>query len=296
MTGRIPGRPDLVGTVPRQLETTRTRVLRTEEAATTDAQRIAQANAVRVNETIGRVNRIIGTPFGEGETLTQPEGNGERTELLTLAKGANVIRHTLGRPAQGFAIVDLRADRTRALGAFYSTKSQAAGAINTATPVTWNQTTFTDGVTCNTGAGDSKVYVTDPGVYDFQFSIQADRVAGAADAYLYLWAAVNGTDVPWSASRVRIKGNNAEQVPAWDFMLDLAAGDYFQLMWATDDLDLELTAYAATAFCPDTPSAILTVTGPVGPILTHVERTRSEDERTIRIDSSTPCSAKIWVW
>lgn len=296
MTGRIPGRPDLVGTVPRQLETTRTRVLRTEEAATTDAQRIAQANAVRVNEAIGRVNRLAGTPFGEGQTLTQPSGNGERTELLTLEKGANVIAHTLGRPAQGFAVVDLRAARSSALGAFYSDKSQAAPAPDTATAVTWNQSTFGSGVTCNIAAPDSKVYVEDPGVYDFQFSVQADRVAGSGDALLHIWAAVNGTAVPWSASRVRIKGNDAEQVPAWDFMLDLAAGDYFELMWAVDTVDLELVAYAATAFGPATPSAILTVTGPVGPVLTHTERTRSEDERTIRIDSSTPCSAKIWVW
>lgn len=296
MTGRIPTRPDLVGTRPTQLQTTRTRVLRTEDAATTDAQRIAQANAVRTNEAIGRVNRIITTPFGEGELLTQPVGNGERTELVTLEAGANVITHNLGRPAQGFALVDLRAPRARALGAFYSTKSQAAGAIDTATAVTWNQQDIADGVTCDTTIPDSKVYVEAPGVYDFQFSIQADRVAGAADALLYVWCAVNGSAVPWTSSRVRIKGNDAEQVPAWDFMLDLNAGDYWELMWAVDDLDLELTAYAATAFSPDTPSAILTVTGPTGPIVTHVERNRSDDERSIRLDSSTPCTAKIWVW
>lgn len=293
MTRRIPGRPDLVGTVPAQLQTTRPRVLQAEDTAATDAQRVTQSIAQRTNLAIGRVNRILQTPFGEGETLTQPVGNGQRTELLTLTPGANVIPHTLGRPAQGFVIVDLHGAPTRKLGAFYSNQTQPADGKEVPTPVYWDATTLSEGVSC--AAGDYRVIVDAPGVYDFQFSLQADKLTGGK-ALLYVWCRISGVDVPWSASRIAIQGNDDEQVPAWDFMLDMQAGQSFELMWTTDDLDLELTAYAATAFCPATPSAILTVSGPVGPIITHVDRSRSLDEQSIRLDASIPCSAKIWVW
>lgn len=293
MITRIPNRPDLVGVVPGQLQTNRTRVLRTEEAATTDAQRVAQSNATRTNEAITYLNRVRETPFGEGETLTQPVGNGQRTELLTLTPGANVIPHTLGRPAQGFAVVDIRAARSRYLGSWYSDKTQPPAGKEVATPVYWDVPSFEDGVTC--APGDYRVIVDATGVYDFQFSLQADKLTGGK-ALLYVWCKVSGTDVPWTASRLAIQGNDDEQVPAWNFQLQMQAGQSFELYWATDDTNLELTAYASTPFCPATPSAILTASGPAGPILTHVERSRSEDERSIRLDASTPCEAKIWVW
>jgi hypothetical protein len=70
---------------------------------------------------------------------------------------------------------------------------------------------------------------------------------------------VNGTDVPNSASQVRLQGNNAEVVAAWNFLLDLNANDYFELMWASDDLDIIMLAAAATGFHPSIPSVILTV-------------------------------------
>ena len=293
MVYRIPGRPELVGVVPGQLQTTRPRVLRTEEAATTDAQRVSQANALRTNDAIGRVNQILTTPFGEGETLTRPDGTGGRTELLTLSPGANVFAHTLGRPAKGFAIVDLRAGRSRYVGAWYSDVTQAAAVKDTATPVYWHHSFFEDGITC--APGDYRVVVGATGVYDFQFSLQADKLTGGK-AVLFVWCRVSGVDVPWSASRLAIQNNDDEQVPAWNFQLEMVAGDSFELYWATDDVAIELTAYAPTAFCPATTSALLTASGPVGPILTHVERTRGQDERSIQIDASTPCEAKIWVW
>lgn len=293
MTRRIPGRPDLVGTVPAQLQTTRPRVLQAEDTAATDAQRVTQSIAQRTNLAIGRVNRILQTPFGEGEMLTEPVGNGQRTELLTLGVGANVIPHTLGRPAQGFAIVDLHGAPTRYVGAWYSDVTQAPAGKEVPTPVYWSTPSFEHGVTC--APGDYRVIVDATGVYDFQFSLQADKLTGGK-ALLYVWCRISGTDVPWTASRLAIQGNDDEQVPAWNFQLQMQAGQSFELYWATDDTDLELTAYASTPFCPATPSAILTASGPVGPILTHVERSRSEDERSIRLDASTPCEAKIWVW
>jgi hypothetical protein len=85
-------------------------VLRTEDAATTDAQRQQFVTTARVNATTTAVNTIRATPFGtDGQMLTQPDGRGDRTQALTLVAGNNVIEHTLRRPALGFVVADLQA-------------------------------------------------------------------------------------------------------------------------------------------------------------------------------------------
>jgi hypothetical protein len=100
--------------------------------------------------------------------------------------------------------------------------------------------------------------VSDAGIYDFQFSLQVDATSGG-DKDLYVWPRVNGTDVPVSASYFRIKGNDAEVVPSWNFLLQMNANDYFELMWAVGDVDVQLLAVAASPPIPAIPSVILTV-------------------------------------
>ena len=90
------------------LKPAQTRVLSTLEAATEDAQRFAQSATVLANKTSAAVNALNGSPFGaSGQMLTKPGAAGARTTDLALTLGSNVIGHTLGRPPNGFAIVDL---------------------------------------------------------------------------------------------------------------------------------------------------------------------------------------------
>ena len=71
---------------------------------------------------------------------------------------------------------------------------------------------------------------------------------------------VNGVDVAYSASEVAVQGTVAETIAAWNFVLPMQAGDYFQLMWSVDDTNIQLKAVAAAAPVPAIPSVILTVT------------------------------------
>ena len=142
-------------------------------------------------------------------------------------------------------------------GAFHDMTDQTASATDTATAVTFDTTDISFGV--RIGSPTSRVVVDNPGVYDFQFSLQIDKTSGGA-GLLWIWADINGTAVPESMSRARIKDNDDEEVMAWNFLLSMKAGDYFRLMWAVDSTDIILDAFAATAFGPATPSAILTVT------------------------------------
>lgn len=104
----------------------------------------------------------------------------------------------------------------------------------------------------------SRVEVDALGVYNFQFSAQCDNTSGG-DHLIYIWIRKNGTDVPETASKIRLKGSAGEQVAAWNWLVNLAANDYIELMWSADDLNVQLLAAAASAPVPAIPSVILTV-------------------------------------
>jgi hypothetical protein len=57
-----------------------------------------------------------------------------------------------------------------------------------------------------------------------------------------------------------VQGTVAENIAAWNFVLSMQAGDYFELMWSVDDTNVQIKAVAAAAPVPAIPSAILTVT------------------------------------
>jgi hypothetical protein len=142
-------------------------------------------------------------------------------------------------------------------GTFYDTTTQTAAAINTAYAVTFNSTDLSFGVRIGTPA--SRIYVDSEGIYNFQFSMQLDKVSGGVGLF-YLWARINGVDQANSATQIRIQGNNAESVAAWNFVYKMTAGDYFELMWSVDTVDIEIKAFTAAPPVPDIPSVILSVT------------------------------------
>jgi len=147
--------------------------------------------------------------------------------------------------------------RRKRYGAFHSTQTQTAAAINTAYPMTLNATDLSFGV--YTGTPNSRIYIDTEGIYNFQFSAQLDKISGGV-GLVFIWVRVNGIDIPDSATQIRIQGNNAETVAAWNFVLQLNAGDYFELTWSTDDTSCQILASAASAPVPAIPSVILTVT------------------------------------
>jgi hypothetical protein len=96
-------------------------------------------------------------------------------------------------------------------------------------------------------------------IYNIQFSAQLINTAGGAHN-AWIWLRKNGTDIPNSATVLRIEGNNTEAVAAWNFLLSMNAGDYFELKWEVSDVSVSLHADPATAVHPAIPSIILTVT------------------------------------
>ena len=147
--------------------------------------------------------------------------------------------------------------RTPRYGSFYDTTDQVAALINTAYGMTYNTTSLSQGVYI--GSPTSRVYVDTANIYNIQFSAEFINTSGGT-ANAWIWLRKNGTDVPDSASTIRVQGNNTELVAAWNFLLQMNAGDYFEIMWEVSDVALSLHADPATAVHPAIPSIILTVT------------------------------------
>lgn len=147
----------------------------------------------------------------------------------------------------------------KAYGTFYDVNTQNAAAINTAYTVSLSNTDLSFGVFLS----GTQITVDQAGVYDFQHSIQIDKTTGGKGLF-YLWYRKNGTDVAESATRIRIEGNNSENVAAWNYVFKLKAGDYIEYRWAVDDTAVEIKRFAAAAPVPAIPSVIVTVTNNIG--------------------------------
>lgn len=201
------------------------------------------------NKAVNALQSLEG--IAKDAAINAESAEAKATTALALLKD---IQQSVARLELAPPIPEVR--RTR-YGTFYDTTTQTAAAINTAYPITFNSTDLSLGV--YRGATTSRIYVDTVGIYNFQFSIQLDKTAGGI-GLIFIWARVNGVDVPNSATQIRIQGNNAEIVAAWNFVLSLNAGDYFELVWSTDDITCQMSSSAAAAPVPAIPSVILTVT------------------------------------
>lgn len=148
-------------------------------------------------------------------------------------------------------------------GSFYDTTTQAIDTINTPKAMMFNEIVpGINGVSAN-GVGvvsNSHVTVSTTGTYNIQFSAQLAKTDPGNDT-MDIWLRVDGNDVDWTNTSVTIPSSQ-RQVAAWNFILDLAAGQYFQLMYSSSDINSKiLAAPSQTApIRPGTPSIILTVT------------------------------------
>jgi hypothetical protein len=103
------------------------------------------------------------------------------------------------------------------------------------------------------------VYVDRVGTYNFQFSAQLNKTSGGT-GNVFMWYRVNGADIANSATIVTLAGSSSAVVAAWNFVVELNAGDYFELVWSTSNTACQIRASAASAPVPAIPSVILTVT------------------------------------
>ena len=155
-----------------------------------------------------------------------------------------------------FYNVYVSVENGRRYGSYYDTTTQTNPVADTVNLFTYNSVVSEFQVT--RGTPPSKIYVNNTGVYNFQFSAQLDKAGGSASA-VYIWPRINGVNIPDSATKIVIDGPNNEIVPAWNFVLVMQAGDYFELAWQSPDINVIVPYEVPTGNIPGIPSIILTV-------------------------------------
>jgi hypothetical protein len=149
-------------------------------------------------------------------------------------------------------------------GAFEDVTTQSAVLANTDYPVKFNTVNLSNGVSVvNDGSGNpTRVTLANTGIYNIQFSLQLEKTGGAGNMIVDIWVRKNGVDIPSTTGKVVLTGGVSASpvIAAWNYVLDLAAGDYVQLMWATSNTNVVIIAVPATPPHPSIPSSILTVT------------------------------------
>jgi hypothetical protein len=143
-------------------------------------------------------------------------------------------------------------------GEFINTLSQSLGAVNVAQPMTFNTTGITNNFSLVSG---SQITAAVAGVYNLQFSAQLLVTTGGGGT-AEIWLSVDGTDVPNSNTQFAVKNTNEAEFAALNYLVQLNAGQYVELMWSADDIHLQLAALPGVAG-PAVPSIIATIV-PVG--------------------------------
>ena len=179
----------------------------------------------------------------------------EASNALAIAQAARRALSALPDPATAPPVAPAK---RVGVGTFASLVTQIALLPNVDYPIDLDVVDIERGI-WRDPVNTSRVYVADAGIFNFQFSAQLDNTSGGAHR-IWLWPRISGVDVPDSASQVRIQGNNAELVAAWNWVLRLAPGEYFELVYAVSDVDLQIVTFPAAGVVPAIPSVILTVT------------------------------------
>lgn len=182
----------------------------------------------------------------------------------SLIIGAEIVTYT-GKTATSFTGCTRGAagssNKSHAVGAAVNGAQSAAA--NTSTLLQLNTTTASNGVTLNTST--SEVSVAVGGQYNFAFSAQLNN-STAGQSLLVIWFAVNGVDVPASASWATIASRENDTTPASVIMsanifLSLSASDKVTMKWLTKDGHGAIVTYPASVSpaYPAAPAVILTV-------------------------------------
>lgn len=142
-------------------------------------------------------------------------------------------------------------------GLFFDTVDQTFALANTAYPVVFNQTYLNNAVALVPGS-TSRIGVSIPGVYNFQFTAQL-LSSNSSSKTVYVWISRNNVDIGFSTRAVTLAANNEYAELSWAFSIDLDRDEYVELRVSATDTNIELHADPATAPHPGIPSSVLSV-------------------------------------
>lgn len=142
-------------------------------------------------------------------------------------------------------------------GEFSAASNIVAADANTAYSIAFTTSSGNGGIAIN-GSDNTKIELTEAGVYSISGHLQLKSSSGSAKT-LYYWVAVNGTNLDHS-ERATVSANGQYQVLSVSDQIQVAAGAHVQVKWATSNVNLLLSGDASTAFAPKSEPIHLSVT------------------------------------
>ena len=142
-------------------------------------------------------------------------------------------------------------------GSFYDTTIQDNTDPTKAYAMKLNTTDSANGVSIE---NLTQIKVANTGVYNIQFSAQL--VNTSLDASTFdIWLSKNGNPVSNTNTTVSLEKKQSRYVAAWNFMVQLNANEYVELMWYSPQTNSEIkyVAEQSNPARPAIPSLILTV-------------------------------------
>ncbi len=196
------------------------------------------------------------------------DGKTNNTGRITLAT-SNAVTTTLYDERIGydslifFVPISAAAEADSApYGAFQDSTDQTAANTTTAYAVTFNTTDYSNGIYIS---DSSKLNVRNYGIYNIQFSFQFKNTSNDGQD-VDIWFRKNGTDVAGSNSKFYLPprkstGDPSHLIAAMNYVLEMNANDYVQVMWRVSDTGVSLEQYPTdtSPTRPATPSTIITV-------------------------------------
>jgi len=142
-------------------------------------------------------------------------------------------------------------------GLFFSTADQTLAVVDTAYPITFNQT-YLDNEVALQALSTSKIEVSVGGVYNFQLSAQL-KSTNASAKDVQIWIKRNNVTIGYSSHRYTVEGSDNHMNVSWNFDIDLAAGEYIEMQWGANDTNVTLETIPASAPYPAAASVVMAV-------------------------------------
>ncbi len=142
-------------------------------------------------------------------------------------------------------------------GKFFSTTDQTAASINTAYALEFENTYLGEAISVE-GTPKTRITPIYSGVYNFELSIELTST-NASSKELSFWVRRDGVDVATTARQHVVAGSGGVDDFEYSFTIDVQAGQYIELMWATNDTTIVIDAQPAVSPRPAIPSTLVTV-------------------------------------
>jgi|SRR6056297_1868581 len=132
-----------------------------------------------------------------------------------------------------------------------------APAADTAYSILYDTPSFADGVSLD-DTNPERIVFEEGGIFLLAFTAQISSTSGSTVTFRF-WPRINGVNIGGSTILARLHQNDASTVVSRDSLFQVSAGDYLEVMWATDSTDGYIHAFPGTAYAPSSPATTLSV-------------------------------------